>query len=74
VFVKPAVRTVVAEVIDPDSFDRIPAEGKEVTDSPYWQTMISRGDVVIVEAPALESGAPSAVKPLCVGFLVRDHL
>lgn len=46
---------------DPDMFDYLPAEGREVPDTRYWQDRLRVGDVVMTSpaepAPA-ETGAP----------------
>lgn len=46
-FVKPAPGRIVP---DPDRRDALPAEGRDVEDSQYWQRRIADNDVVLATA------------------------
>lgn len=62
-YVKPAPREVEGRALvvrDPDLKDLLPAEGRDVPDTPYWQRRLADGDVVLASAPA---AAPAAGKP-----------
>ena len=48
-YIKPLAGIVIP---DPDRFDRLPAEGREVPASDFWLRRLRDGDVVISEAPA----------------------
>lgn len=48
------------QVPDPDRGDALPANGREVQLTQYWQRRISDGDVTEAEAPAPETEAPAA--------------
>lgn len=53
-FVKPAARLIDGAplvVRDPDLHDLLPAEGREVPDSMYWQRRLIDGDVVKCDPP-----------------------
>lgn len=53
-FVKPAARTVEGAplvVRDPDLRDLLPAEGRDVPETQYWQRRLMEGDVVLAEPP-----------------------
>lgn len=57
-FIKPAPGM---SIIDPDLRDRLPAEGRDVPETPYWHRMKLAGDVVeaVPSVAADESAAPS---------------
>lgn len=48
----PATLAPILDFRDPDRGDRLPAEGREVPDSEFWQRRLSDGDVVPAAAPA----------------------
>lgn len=48
-FVKPAAGMLVP---DPVLSDYLPAEGREVQDSPYWRRRERDGDVTVGDPPA----------------------
>lgn len=47
------------QVADPDRGDHLPAEGREVEFTQYWQRRVADGDVVVGQISAAE---PSAKK------------
>jgi hypothetical protein len=51
-FVKPAPGLVIR---DPDLLDLLPADGRAVPDSGYWQRRVRDGDVV--EAPPIDTSS-----------------
>jgi hypothetical protein len=56
-YVKPAPGLVIP---DPDRFDTLPADGRDVPDSDFWLRRLRDGDVVLADppaAPATEQGA-----------------
>ena len=48
-YVKPAPGLTIR---DPDLFDFLPADGREVLDTDYWNRRLRDGDVVAAEALA----------------------
>lgn len=53
-YVKPAERQVEGMplvVRDPDLKDLLPAEGRDVPETPYWRRRVIDGDVVLSAAP-----------------------
>ena len=46
-----------ATIPDPAHRSKLPSDGLEVTWSPYWARLLRRGDVVVVEPVAADSGA-----------------
>ena len=36
------------QIVDPETRDRLPPEGRTVNDSPYWQRRITDGDVILI--------------------------
>lgn len=46
--VKPAPGLTIR---DPDLFDFLPADGREVPDTDYWNRRLRDGDVVLAAAP-----------------------
>lgn len=58
-YVKPAPRKIEGMdlvVRDPDFKDLIPAEGRDVPDTDYWQRRLRDGDVVLADAPIVTIG------------------
>ena len=44
-------------IVDPDLKDFLPAEGREVPDTHYWQRRLRDGDVVPANVPAAKTAA-----------------
>jgi hypothetical protein len=42
---------VPAQVYDPDRKDRLPSEGRDVPDSPYWRRRVAEGGVEFADPP-----------------------
>lgn len=51
------------KILDPIVGDRLPDEGREVPDDPYWQRRIHDGDVEVSKAPEPDSPAAPAHAP-----------
>ncbi len=58
-YVKPAPGM---QIRDPDLKDLIPAEGREVPETMYWQCRLRDGDVVPAEPPRPVKAAPNPRK------------
>jgi hypothetical protein len=56
---------VPAQVYDPDRKDRLPAEGRDVPDSPYWRRRVAEGGVEFADTPKEE--------PVEVTGLIEDR-
>jgi hypothetical protein len=54
-YVKPAAGLLIR---DPDLRDLLPAEGREVPETLYWQRRVRDRDVVLADPPAPEGSAP----------------
>ena len=42
---------MLADVYDPERKDRLPPEGRDVPDTPYWRRRVSEGGVEFAEPP-----------------------
>jgi hypothetical protein len=62
---------VPAQVYDPDRKDRLPPEGRDVPDSPYWRRRVAEGGVEFADPP---KGEPVAeVGRVELAGLIEDH-
>lgn len=59
-----------ATIPDPDHRSKLPADGLEVTWSPYWARLLRRGDVIVVEP---EAAAPAPSGATLQGFDVAPQ-
>jgi len=51
-FMKPAPGLAIR---DPDLMDLIPADGRDVPESPYWVRRLRDGDVTLAAPPSVEA-------------------
>jgi hypothetical protein len=55
---------MLANVYDPERRDRLPPEGRDVPDTPYWRRRVAEGGVEFATEPAAEVAWNKAIDTL----------
>ena len=55
---------LLADVYDPERKDRLPPEGRDVPDTPYWRRRMNEGAVEFAEPSAKDAAWDKAINTL----------